>query len=80
VDDARNQSFVDHDGERFYLESKVIPSLAMLVTWEARNEQNSWVFHNKHMMSFDLFDTIKGEARLWVISGAKRLSEMMSGE
>jgi hypothetical protein len=76
VDEPHNQSFLDHDGGRCYPVPKVIASLAMLATWETSNEHNSWVFHNKHVPSFDLFDKIKTEARLWVIAGAKRVGEI----
>jgi hypothetical protein len=48
--------------------------------WEAWNERNARVFHNKLSPSFVIVDRIKAEARLWVLAGAKNLGTIMPGE
>jgi hypothetical protein len=38
------------------------------------------VFRHKSSPSFVIFDSIKYEARLWVLAGAKRLGDLMPEE
>jgi hypothetical protein len=59
---------------------KGIASLVLLAVWKIWKEQNARVFRNKLSPTFVILDKIKCEARLWVITGAKRLGDLMSGE
>jgi hypothetical protein len=59
---------------------KGLASLTLLVVWEIWKERNARVFRKKMSPSFVILDAIKCEARLWVLAGAKRLGDLMSGE
>jgi hypothetical protein len=59
---------------------KGLASLLLLTVWEIWKERNARVFRHKSSPSFVIFDSIKCEARLWVLAGAKRLGELMPGE
>jgi hypothetical protein len=54
---------------------KALASLTFVVSWEVWNERNARVFRNKHAPSLVLLAKIKNEARLWVITGAKKLAK-----
>jgi hypothetical protein len=55
-------------------------SLSLLVTWKIWNERNARVFRKKQAAPSVILEIIKKEARLWVITGAKRLDKIMPGE
>jgi hypothetical protein len=55
-------------------------SLAMLIIWEIWNERNDRVFKNKRATSQVIFERITKEAKLWVLAGAKNLSQLMPRE
>jgi hypothetical protein len=55
-------------------------SLAMLIIWEVWNERNDRVFKNKSAPTQVVFEKIKKEANLWVLAGAKSLSNLMPRE
>jgi hypothetical protein len=59
---------------------KDLASLTLLLSWEVWNERNARVFNNKHAPPSVLLENIKCEARLWVLAGAKRLSNLMPRE
>jgi hypothetical protein len=59
---------------------KALASLSLLTVWEIWNEHNTRVFRNKSSPAFVILEKIKGEARLWVLAGAKCLGELLSGE
>jgi hypothetical protein len=59
---------------------KGMTSLAMLIIWEIWNERNDRVFKNKRATSQVIFDRITKEAKLWVVAGAKNLSQLMPRE
>jgi hypothetical protein len=59
---------------------KGMASLSMLIIWEVWNERNDRVFKNKHAPSQVVFERIKKEATLWVLAGAKNLSNLMPRE
>jgi hypothetical protein len=59
---------------------KALASLTLLTVWELWKERNARVFWNKHSPMFVIVDKIKGEARLWVLAGAKRLGYLLPGE
>jgi hypothetical protein len=52
----------------------------LLTLWEIWQERNVRIFRHKLFPSFVIVDKIKCEARLWMYAGAKRLSDLMSGE
>jgi hypothetical protein len=52
----------------------------MLIIWEIWNERNDRVFKNKRATSQVIFDRITKEAKLWVVAGAKNLSQLMPRE
>jgi hypothetical protein len=59
---------------------KGLASLALLTVWEIWKERNARVFRHKLSPTFVILDKIKGEARLWVLAGAKGLGNLMPGE
>jgi hypothetical protein len=59
---------------------KGLASLILLIVWMIWEERNARVFKHKLSLTFVILDKIKCEARLWVITGVKRLSELMPGE
>jgi hypothetical protein len=59
---------------------KGMTSLAMLIIWEIWNERNDRVFKNKRATSQVIFERITKEAKLWVLAGAKNLSQLMPRE
>jgi hypothetical protein len=58
---------------------KAIASLVVLACWEVWNERNARVFRNKHMPPTVVLANIKRELKLWVATGAKRVSVMIPG-
>lgn len=54
-------------------------SLTMLdgLVW---NERNAWVFQQKSTPPPVIFGTIKREVKFWVIVGATKLGNIMSGD
>jgi hypothetical protein len=59
---------------------KGLATLVLLTVWEIWKERNARVFRHKSSPSFVIFDSIKYEARLWVLARAKRLGDLMPGE
>ena len=58
---------------------KAYNSLKMLVCWALWNERNVRVFHNKASLPTHVA-SIKAEAKLWVLAGAKSLGSILPGE
>jgi hypothetical protein len=75
-----NRKLVGGDDAGTIPNCKAMASFTLLTSCQVSGEPNVVVFHNKHASLSVLLDKIKKEARLWVMAGAKRLSEMMSGE
>jgi hypothetical protein len=59
---------------------KALASLSLLIVWKIWNERDARVFRNKSSPAFVIVEKIKGEARLWVIAGAKCLDELLPKE
>jgi hypothetical protein len=59
---------------------KAMATITLLVSWEVWNERNARVFRSKSAPAQVVFDKIRGEARLWVLAGAKSLSNLMPRE
>ena len=59
---------------------KTLAFLVLLTSWEVCNERNARVFCNKHASSQVILSKIKHETRIWILAGAKRLGEILSGE
>jgi hypothetical protein len=59
---------------------KAMASVTLLVSWEVWNERNAGVFRSKSAPAQVVFDRIRGEARLWVLAGAKSLSNLIPRE
>jgi hypothetical protein len=59
---------------------KGLTSLTLLIFWEIWQERNAHIFYHKLAPSFVIIDKIKGEARLWVLAGVKKLGDLIPGE
>lgn len=59
---------------------KATASLTMLVSWTIWNERNSRVFRHKSAPPAILLNNILAEAKLWSITGAKKLGELIARE
>jgi cytochrome b len=59
---------------------KGLSTLLLLVAWGIWNERNARVFKNYASMPSIVIAAIKRHAYLWVATGAKRLSAIMSRE
>ena len=60
--------------------SKAMATLTLLTTWTIWNERNARVFQKKSTPPQIILRNLKEEARLWVLAGAKRLSNLMPRE
>jgi hypothetical protein len=69
-----------HDWWAIMTSRKDLASLTLLTSWEIWNERNARVFRNKHAPPLVLFTMIKYEAKLWVIAGAKCMSNFIPGD
>jgi hypothetical protein len=47
---------------------------------EIWQERNARIFNNRLSPTFVIVDKIKCEARLWVLTGARKLGDLMPGE
>ena len=57
--------------------SKAMATLTLLTTWTIWNERNARVFQKKSTPPQIILRNLKEEARLWVLAGAKRLSNLI---
>ena len=60
--------------------SKAMATLTLLTTWTIWNERNARVFQKKSTPPQIILRNLKEEARLWVLAGSKRLSNLMPRE
>ncbi|GJN06140.1 hypothetical protein PR202_ga23837 [Eleusine coracana subsp. coracana] len=56
---------------------KAINTIIILVTWEFWKHRNSVVFDGSRPSVKLLLRTIKNEARLWAMAGAKKLQQLL---
>ncbi|KAF7052146.1 hypothetical protein CFC21_060289 [Triticum aestivum] len=57
-----------------------LASLMLLISWELWNERNAWIFRNTAVPVGVIVATIKEEASLWSMAGARHLSNIMPRE
>jgi hypothetical protein len=57
-----------------------LASITFLIAWEIWNKRNARVFKNKQTPPPVILQKITREARLWVLTAAKCLRNMMPGE